>query len=311
MGMRSVLVLVSLAVGLWACSGDDGAGAGGAGTGGAGATGGATAAGGAGGGTSSGSGGSAGGGGGAVSSGCGNTTAPTGVLNQQSIEADGLSRTYVLSVPASYDPSTPLPLVFAWHGLGGSGQLARLYFGVEQQAGGGAIFVYPDGLEVPGYGGTGWVLDVGGRDVLLFDALLAQLEQIYCIDTDRVFSTGHSFGGYFSNTLGCARAGVLKAIAPVAGGGPFAAGCSGPLSAWITHGASDPTVELAQGEGSRDFWLAQNGCSATTSPVSPPPCESYDGCQSGTQLIWCLHQGGHEWPDFAAAGIWDFFSSLP
>jgi len=64
--------------------------------------------------------------------------------------------------------------VFAWHGLGGSSQLTRLYFGVEQEAGGAAIFVFPDGLEVPSYGGIGWVLDAGGRDVLPFDALLAQ-----------------------------------------------------------------------------------------------------------------------------------------
>lgn len=313
--MRICGMGVALAVVLAACSGDDDTATGGSGgtataSSGGGGSGGQTSAGGGGIGAAGGTGGgAAGGGGGAPSSGCGNAAAPTGVMNE-SIDVGGTSRTYVLSVPVGYDPNTPLALVFAWHGLGGSGSLARLYFGVEQGAAGGAIFVYADGLVVP-QGGTGWDLDVNGDDVLLFDALLAHIEQTYCVDANRVFSTGHSFGGYFSNTLGCARADVLRAIAPVAGGGPFALSCTGPLSAWLAHGQNDPTVDITQGEASRDHWLGEDGCSTSTSPVDPPPCEAYAGCQNGTAVTWCAHTGGHEWPDFAAGGIWGFFASLP
>jgi poly(3-hydroxybutyrate) depolymerase len=262
--------------------------------------------GGAGGGSAAGGSSSVGSGG--SSSGCGNTNASTGVSNG-SIQANGEARTFVLSVPSGYDPNTPYPLVFAWHGAGGDGALARLYFGVEQQSAGSAIFVYPDGLIV--MGNTGWDLSANGDDVQLFDAIYAELQQSHCVDNARVFSTGHSFGGYFTNTLGCARGNVLRAIAPVAGGGPFAASCQGAVAAWITHGAADTTVVLAQGQGSRDHWLAENGCANTSAAVAPSPCVAYDGCTAGHALHWCEHPGGHMWPSIAAAGIWNFFASMP
>lgn len=254
-------------------------------------------------------GGGSGGGGGSTSSGCGNATAPTGVTNSD-IQANGKARTYVLAVPDGYDANIPLPLVFAWHGLGGSGAGARSYFGIEQQSAGQAIFVYPNGLVVS-LGDTGWDLTSNGDDVQLFDAIVDSVEQTYCIDQARIFSTGHSFGGYFSNALGCARAGVLNAIAPVAGGGPFQGTCSGAVAAWITHGSNDSVVAFSQGEGSRDHWLASNGCGTGTSQVTPTPCVAYDGCLASAALHWCPHDGGHEWPSFAGAGIWSFFASMP
>jgi polyhydroxybutyrate depolymerase len=239
--------------------------------------------------------------------GCELAGAPTGV-SDQTIDVEGTSRTYVLSVPDGYDPSTPLPLVFAWHGAGNDGNGARGYFGIEEQANGQAIFVYPDGLPVDG-GNTGWDLDVNGIDVRFFDAMLEETRASYCVDANRIFSTGHSFGGFMSNTMGCARADVLRAIAPVAGGGPFSNQCSGPLAVWLAHGDPDPVVPLSDGQASRDHWLAENGCGAASSPVDPAPCQAYDGCQAGTGVTWCVHAMGHDWPNFAGAGVWAFFAS--
>src|SRR5208283_3732476 len=54
-----------------------------------------------------------------VVTGCGLAGAPTGVLSNQTITVGSQARTYVLSVPRNYDPSTPLALVFGWHGHGG------------------------------------------------------------------------------------------------------------------------------------------------------------------------------------------------
>src|SRR5687767_7804243 len=83
---------------------------------------------------------------------------PTGIDENGSITVGGEERSFVLSVPDGYDPETPTRLVFAWHGLGGDGALARLYFGVEQASGGAAIFVYPDGLVVQPQNAPGWQL---------------------------------------------------------------------------------------------------------------------------------------------------------
>jgi len=247
--------------------------------------------------------------GGVPSSGCGVTGAPTGV-QERTLTVGGTERTYVLSVPTGYDASTPLPLVFAWHGLGGSGSMARMYFRIENESGGAAIFAYPDGLPNDS-GQAAWDLSDTGGDVAYFDALLAALSAEYCVDATRVFSTGHSFGGFFTNRLGCSRASVLRAVAPVAGGPPFGgpgAACTPAVAAWIAHGENDETVDFSMGEDARDAYLAANACGTTTAPVEPSPCVAYEGCAAGRPVHWCVHQDGHNWPSFAGAGIWSFFA---
>lgn len=228
------------------------------------------------------------------------------------------SRSYVLSVPTSYDADVPLPLVFAWHGLGGSGSLARRYFNIEQRSSSGAIFVYPDGLPTGTNDQAGWDLAATGIDVAFFDALLAEVTSSYCVDRARLFSTGHSFGAMMSNALGCYRGDVLRAIAPVAGSPPRAgarpggAACTGEVAAWIAHGDNDDVVDFdTGGVATRDFWIGRNTCAAMESEsVTPAPCVAYAGCKSDLPVHWCVHQQEHDWPSFAAEGIWAFFSSF-
>lgn len=232
------------------------------------------------------------------------------------IDVGGVAREYLLVVPDGYDPNTPMPLVFAYHGRGGTADLARLYFGVEAAANGDAIFVYPQGLPLASMGGqTGWDLAPTGGDVELFDAMLEELGQGACIDLERVFVTGHSFGGYMSNALGCFRSSVIRAIGPVAGGPPFGACEDDDVAAWIAHGTLDQVVPYSQGEQSRDALLSRNGCDDTASDVDPAPCVSYDGCADGLPVVWCSHAEtdlqGHMWPRFAGPAIWAFFDALP
>ncbi len=221
------------------------------------------------------------------------------------IDVDGQERTFVLDVPDAYDPTRAYPLVTAWHGLGGDGALARSYFGIRDQVGDDAIVVYPDGLYA--HGGTGWDLTADGRDAAFFDALTERLFAELCIDEERVFATGHSYGGYMSNLLGCARADVLAAIAPVAGGPTWWAGCNDKVAAWVTHGSGDTVVDLSEGEATRDQWVNTNACDTSAAPTDPDPCVAFEGCARDTH--WCLHDGGHEWPSFAAGAIWQFFEA--
>lgn len=238
---------------------------------------------------------------GGLSTGCGGT-APEPLA---SVDVAGVERTFVLRLPPDYDPTRAYPLVFAWHGLGGSGAGAQRYFGIDGLGQSDAILVYPDALALESQNGqTGWDLGFDGSDFAFFDALLGALETNYCIDRDRIFSTGHSFGGYMSNALGCGRGDVLRAIAPVAGGGPWSQNlCVGSVDVWLTHGTEDKTVEFDQGEFSRDVWIERNACGTTTTPTEPSPCVRYDGCE----VVWCPHGGEHEWPDFAGAAIWAYF----
>jgi poly(3-hydroxybutyrate) depolymerase len=280
-------------------SGAAGAGAS-ASSSGAGASGGTGAAGGAGSGAS----GPGGSGGGAP--GCSFTETPG--ESTQTIDVGGTERSYVLAIPESVDGKTPVPVIFGFHGFGGTGEGASNYFGLTGTE--GALYVYPQALPLPDQGGgIGWDMEVDGVDVAFFDALLAELAANHCVDLGRVFSAGHSHGASFSNHLGCYRAEVLRAIAPVAGGGPWAGRCMGSVSAMLTHGADDGDVPIQSGIDSRDHWLEANACAgAQTAPTDPSPCVAYDGCAE--PVLWCEHGGGHEWPEFAGAGIRGFFLSF-
>lgn len=244
--------------------------------------------------------------------GCGKTGAATGAQDL-TIAIAGTERSYILFVPANYDSNKALPLIFAWHGLGGSGTLARQYFGLERAVSNQAIIVYPSGLPTT-EGKTGWTLTQDGVDVQFFDALLADIPEKYCIDRARVFTTGHSFGAMMTNALGCFRSSVLRGVAPVAGMPPFGrATCGGAVAAWIAHGENDATVDFTDGGiASRDFWIKLNGCSTESEPeaVEPSPCVAYQGCSDGHPVHWCVHQNDHNWPNFAAAGIWAFFAAM-
>jgi len=240
------------------------------------------------------------------SPGCGQKAALSS--GEQSIEVGGVTRTYVLDVPAGYDGTAPQPLVFAFHGATTSGEFfrSRFYGNLLSTMADAAILVHPDALGDP----TAWD---NTADVPFFDAMLEQLSAELCVDSERVFATGHSSGGFFTNTLGCQRGDVLRAIAPVSAGGPFrfgGAGCTGEVAVWLAHAENDETVAFQNGVDSRDRWLEANGCSTEVAPVQPAPCVEYSGCDAGLPVRWCVYQDGHNWPEFGPEGIWSFFSGL-
>ena len=235
---------------------------------------------------------------------------PALTSGEHTIEVDGEERTFILDVPSDYDEGTAYPLLFGFHGRGFSAAEFRSqsYGNLLSVAGDDAIVVHPDALGEPE---QAWDTE-SQSDVRFFDALLDELTEGLCVDEARVFAAGHSSGGYFINTLGCVRGDRLRAIAPVAGGGPFGDDdCTGPVSAWIAHAEDDETVLFRNGENSRDFWLESNACDQESfDDTSPEPCVAYEGCDSGLAVDWCVYDGGHDWPSFGARGIWNFFQQF-
>jgi polyhydroxybutyrate depolymerase len=263
-----------------------------------------------------------------TSSGCGKTGALTGVKTGQTITVGGKARTYVLSVPTGYTGNTPLALVLVWHGANLSGSLARTLFNLESKSNGAAIFVYPDGLVMSSGSMTGWDLAAGSDDFKLFEDLVSTIKSNYCIDSNRIFSTGHSMGAMMTNTLGCTYGDVLRAIAPASGTPPGGgrATCTGKVGALVAHGSNDPTVNISSGEASRDFWIKQNGCGTETKTwTAEPACVEYQGCQTDLPVVWCVHDEAHSWPSLTfgcnrdagggvcfdgGSAIWAFFSTF-
>jgi len=234
------------------------------------------------------------------SSGCGSAPAAAG---EATMQVDGMDRQYVVALPSGYEQNRPYPLVLAFHGAGLSGPQFRSFFNLTTPVGADGIVVYPTGL------GGQW--DVR-RDYPFVDALIIKLASSYCVDTGRVFATGHSNGAFFTNALGCQRGDVLRAIAPMSGGQQQrASSCKGEVAVWISHGDVDNIVATSYGQQARDFWVMRNQCNAMTSaPVMPSPCVEYAGCTSGFPVRYCEYSGDHNLMRNAAQTIWDFFKQL-
>jgi poly(3-hydroxybutyrate) depolymerase len=229
--------------------------------------------------------------------------------------AFGLERGYYLSVPSTYDAAVPNRLVFGYHGSNYTGIMMRQYLDLERAPlVMGTVFVYPDGLPLEGQPDhIAWELDADGRDIAYFDELLQKLQSEYCIDPERIFVNGQSFGGLMTNAVGCLRGNVVRAIAVVAGSGPRgSASCQGQVAAWLTHGMDDDSVSFTSGEASRDHWVEANHCTTMTLPGMPAACLNYQGCDAGHPVIWCPHvdDGGHQHPSFGRAAVREFLASF-
>ncbi|HMI93700.1 MAG TPA: prolyl oligopeptidase family serine peptidase [Polyangiales bacterium] len=237
------------------------------------------------------------------------------------IDVAGMPREYIVKIPADYDASKPYKLVFAWHGLGGTaaqvaGGSRGGYYGLESRAMGSTIFAAGQGLQTSNSvgSGPGWP-NTNGQDVAFVRALYDWLRSKYCIDEQRVFSTGMSYGGIMSNTLGCQMGDVFRAIAPMSGSGPRGM-CTGQVAVWMSHGNTDTVVPFdstvmggfSGGVQSRDFWAKANHCETTTTVVGPERCVAYEGCDEGHPVHWCEFDGGHTIPSYASEAIWSFFS---
>ena len=260
------------------------------------------------------------------SSACGKAGAPTGAITGQKISVKGAGRSYDLFVGSAYNGKTPLPLVFVFSGAGGTGAQIRASYPIEGQAGGKAIFVYPNARIGSGAPPNSWDLDsvaAQNQDILLFDALRAQLAATYCVDTTRVFAAGMSAGAYFANQLGCRRGAELRATAAHSGGGPFGSDSeydgNGNLvcpekpagGALVIHGLADGTVAPSEGAASLAYWRAADKCAAGNgASYAPSPCLALS-CATGHPVVHCEIPGlGHDVWKSAAQATWKFFTQF-
>jgi polyhydroxybutyrate depolymerase len=180
---------------------------------------------------------------------------------RRTIDVGGITREYLVAVPQGYDPSKTHALVFGFHGSGGDREQLRRYMNVELPANGEAVFIYPSGLPQRDGGVAEWDLSQDSPDLVLVDKLLEQYTGELCIDRQRVYATGHSFGGCMSNAIGCFRGGTLRAIAPVAGCGPSRnAQCVGKVAVMQIHSPKDTQVAYGTAIRLCTKWMRANTC---------------------------------------------------
>ena len=323
-----------------------GSGTGSAGKGGAGgaATGGASGSGGKSGG-SAGSAGAAGGGSdaGTLSAGCGKMPTIASSMynngNPISITAASKQRRYILSVPANYDNTKPYRLVIAWHQLDGNDKqmYQQNYYWLKDiaEAASSTIFVAPNGEKngAPctgtgnGESGCGWP-DSSGSNVALADAVVAQVEENFCIDKKKIFANGWSYGGSMSYRTACSRplGGTdpwgVRAVAIYNGAANLSAGNCSPSKAvafYASHGTNDNVLTYDGGIAMATTYARLNGCTAQAPAKASGNhvCTNYAGCMAGLPVEFCSFVGPHT-PDPPAEGgkrwqpaeVWKFFSQF-
>jgi len=245
------------------------------------------------------------------SEGCGMAAPMTGT---RMIDVGGSMREYILRLPDGYDPDVPHRIVFAFHGAQGSamqvdsGDPANAdsdptgpFYGIMDEL--------DDTIFVAGQADGTWDTS-SDKDVNYVNAILDELEGVLCIDTTRVLATGFSMGAMMTiNNVGCKMADVFRAIAPMSGS---LATCPGDAAIpyWASHGTNDGTIDISRGEAARDEFVSRNGCDDTTMPATPEGCVTYQGCDAGYPVEWCVFEGVHQPPPFAGPAIAAFFEQF-
>ena len=243
------------------------------------------------------------------SAGCkgGQSTGLHGV--RRDLQVGSEMRSYLLDVPAGASDE-PRPVVLAFHGFRAAPGRLRRWTGLARGAQRmGAIIAFPeghDGVELLGMTGRGWDTELGQtRDLTFVTTLLDALEREWCVDPRRVYATGMSNGGFFTNLLGCVLHDRLAAIAPVAGAQALPK-CpdAQPLPVLLIQGAADKIVAPAMTQAARDWWAKTNGC---TGSRSEERCSFATDCKA--DVTYCEGPQGHVWPRPATRRVLGFFEA--
>lgn len=223
---------------------------------------------------------------------------------------DGVRREALVHFPAA--PGGPAPLVFVFHGHGGTARNAARTFGIHMHWP-EAVVVYPQGLNTPGRltdpegRKPGWQHgsgEQGDRDLKFFDAMFAQLRRERAIDDARVYATGHSNGGGFTYLLWARRGDVLAAVAPSAAAARSAREEVSPKPVMHLAGRRDELVKFAWQEETIRGLRRLNGTGEGTSWA--PNCTLY-ASERGTPVVTFIHEGAHGFPREASPLIVRFF----
>lgn len=256
-------------------------------------------------------------------------------LTHRTLTVGGVSRTYLVYLPASLDAKTPAPLVFVFHGYLMSGQemhditryadladTEKIAVAFPDGEGGPDSAIDPWNVENSGQSvcGSGNLVSASGDDFAFVDAMKSDIAEDQCPDPAHIFASGFSMGAYFTEHIGCYR-NDFRALAPHSGGtlSALSACTTGHVPIILFHGTSDSVIDDACDDPSvkpdtgftaaAALWAKKNGCQNTFSTVKNSgsgggtgQCISYDGCPSDGQVELCTFDGmDHCW----AGGVSD------
>jgi polyhydroxybutyrate depolymerase len=239
------------------------------------------------------------------------TTRAADTLVRREWKVDGIVREALVYAPPQA-ATNPSPVVFAFHGHGGSMQNAARTFALHRLWP-EAIVVYPQGLKTPGRltdpegKRAGWqpaAGEQGDRDLKFFDAMLASLKEDYHVDGKRLYATGHSNGGGFTYLLWAARGDRFAAFAPSSAVASRNLGKLKPAPVLHVAGQNDELVKFAWQKLTMDMLRRLNQCGE--GKEWGKWCTEYPS-KVGAPVVTFIHPGTHQFPAEAPAAIVKFF----
>lgn len=242
-----------------------------------------------------------------------------------SIDVNGTEREYIIYIPENYTGNEALPLLFAFHGLGGNMQSSyensKFYELAETE---NFIAVHPNGIS------NKWnaVTANNNIDIDFVEQLIVKLENEYNIDSTRIYSSGMSNGGYFSFLLACELSNKIAAIGSVTGlmFQNVLDNCepTKPVPVLQIHGTDDGIVNYDRVNNIITFWIEHNHTETTAIVEEIPNTDTTDGSTverfsylNGDDNVEVQHLkitgGHHDWPGYegnmdisASEEVWNF-----
>eukprot|EP00656_Telonema_subtile_P036649 TRINITY_DN40681_c0_g1_i1.p1 TRINITY_DN40681_c0_g1~~TRINITY_DN40681_c0_g1_i1.p1 ORF type:complete len:286 (-),score=58.37 TRINITY_DN40681_c0_g1_i1:231-1088(-) len=236
----------------------------------------------------------------------------------------------IIHVPPSYDGSTPIPIVFALHGLGENypgGFQSEVKFDAAADKHGFAT-VYPLGsVSTFGAGITGHTWN-GGKCCFSHSDDLSFLLKVVNVttglltaDSKKFYAVGFSAGGVMSHTLGCQAADTFAAVVSVDGPIEVKTECkpTRPVPVLHFHGTLDPVFPYSGAifngaVQTISSWRATDECVGDpiqSNVATLVKASTSENCSASVVELVKVVGGMHAWPPARMAPeefMWSFLS---
>lgn len=214
----------------------------------------------------------------------------------QEIEGETVERDFLLHLPEDYDGTADTPLLFGFHGSGGSAEAFIGQFAPPVE-GGDFVGVYPNGIA------ASWNLgreESTADDVAFTASILEMLEGVPGIDTSRPVGVGFSNGAALLHKIAI-ESDLFVAIVPQVSqmleeNQPQNGGAR--VSVMQFNGTLDDACPYEGGVGvlghvfmdaedSAATWASHNGCDATPTEtdIGPHVKMEWPNCEEGRRVI--------------------------
>lgn len=244
----------------------------------------------------------------------------------------GHERLYLVHLPSEEKMKNAVPVLFHIHGGGGTAKgTPGLTFGRfnELSKRDGFIVVYPNAIDKNWNDGRKledervWKENID--DVGFITAIVEELKLKYNVDSNRIFTTGMSNGGFMSSRLACDRADIFRgaAILTASLSADYLPLCNPekPIAIMVINGTKDKLVpynggyvkvlgkkrgEIISTDELIDLWKKQNGCTTKKPTIeledsqddgTTVTIQEYSNCNDrGSLILYTINEGGHTWP---------------